>query len=306
MLRIYTHEDCLEHRVPENHPERPARLKYLIQHLERTGFTRDYPLRVAPEIDDALVANAHNADLMYQLHAQVPETGFKPLDPDTWVSPHSLTAARYAAGAVWQGVQDVLSGQAAKVFCAVRPPGHHAETGTPMGFCLLNSIAIAAINALTLPGIRRVAVLDFDVHHGNGTVEMCRAHPDILVCSSFQHPFYPGRYDDLIQPNIVNTPLDAGTSGAIFRRAIEESWWSAIESHHPDLILVSAGFDGHREDPLANCNLEESDYAWVTAEIVALANQYSSGRIVSVLEGGYDLNALARSALAHLTSLASA
>ena len=305
MLRIYTHEDCLEHLVPEHHPECPARLAFLIEHLERSGFTKDYPLQVAPQIGKVPMGHAHDATLIHQLTERVPEAGLTPIDPDTWISPKSLIAARYAAGAVWQGVQDVMTGEATRVFCAVRPPGHHAESGSPMGFCLLNSIAIAAINALALPGVQRVAVLDFDVHHGNGTVEMCRTHPEILVCSSFQHPFYPGRYHDLVQSNIVNTPLDAGIAGDTFRRAIEASWWSAIQSHQPDLILVSAGFDGHREDPVGNWNLEDDDYGWVTAEIVALADHYSSGRVVSVLEGGYDLNALARSALVHLETLAS-
>ena len=306
MLRIYTHAECLEHQVPGSHPERPARLAHLIEHLERTGFARDYPLRVAPDIEQARIAAAHDASLMHRLSERLPEDGLTPLDPDTWLSPNSLAAARHAAGAVWQGALDVVAGEVDRVFCAVRPPGHHAESASPMGFCLLNSIAIAAINALTLPGITRIAVLDFDVHHGNGTVEMCRSYPDILVCSSFQHPFYPGRYDDLIQPNIVNTPLDAGISGDTFRHALTKSWWSAIESHRPDLILISAGFDGHHDDPLANWNLEDDDYAWVTGEIVALAEQYACGRIVSVLEGGYDLEALARSAMAHLATLASA
>jgi acetoin utilization deacetylase AcuC-like enzyme len=304
MLRIYTHEDCLEHRVPERHPECPARLAFLLQHLEHTGFTKDYPLQVASQIAEEPIALAHDAALVRQLSERIPESGLISLDPDTWVSPKSLAAARSAAGAVWQGVQDVMTGEVDRVFCAVRPPGHHAESGSPMGFCLLNSIAIAAINALTLPEVQRVAILDFDVHHGNGTVEMCRSYPEILVCSSFQSPFYPGRYDDLLQPNIVNTPLGAGTSGDTFRRAIAESWWRTIESHQPDIVLVSAGFDGHREDPLANWNLEDEDYSWVTAEIVALAKHCSAGRIVSVLEGGYDLNALARSALAHLQILA--
>ncbi len=303
MLRIYSHEDCLEHRVPENHPERPARLAFLLQHLERTGFTQDYPVRLAPDIAETAVALAHDPALVSQLSEQVPETGLSSLDPDTWVSPKSLSAARAAAGAVWQGVQDVTLGEAKRVFCAVRPPGHHAESGNAMGFCLLNSIAIAAMNALTLPEVQRVAILDFDVHHGNGTVEICRSYPEILVCSSFQHPFYPGRYDDVVQPNIVNTPLAAGSSGDDFRRAISDTWWKAIEAHQPDIILISAGFDAHRADPLAQINLEDSDFAWITGEIVALANQFSHGRIVSTLEGGYDLQALADSALAHLRAL---
>ena len=216
----------------------------------------------------------------------------------------SLLAALQAAGSVWQGVIDVVAGAETRVFCAVRPPGHHAEFDSPMGFCLLNSVAIAAINALNLPDVKRVAILDFDVHHGNGTVDLCRHHPDILVCSSFQHPHYPHRLHDLVSENIVNTPLEAGASGDDFRRAITNSWWPAIEAHQPHLIFVSAGFDAHRADPLAQINLVEADFAWVTSEIAALADQFADGRIVSTLEGGYDLEALANSVLAHLQALA--
>jgi acetoin utilization deacetylase AcuC-like enzyme len=205
---------------------------------------------------------------------------------------------------VWQGVNDVVAGDVMRVFCAVRPPGHHAEFDSPMGFCLLNSVAIAAINALKLPGIDRVAILDFDVHHGNGTVDLCHQYPEILVCSSFQHPHYPHRLHDVVAPNIVNTPLVAGASGDDFRRAISGSWWQAVEAHKPDLILISAGFDAHRDDPLAHLHLDEADFAWVTQEITALADQFSQGRIVSTLEGGYDLRALAGSTLAHLEVLA--
>lgn len=219
------------------------------------------------------------------------------------MSPRSLDAAEHAAGAVWQGVNDVIGGTDQRVFCAVRPPGHHAEYDSPMGFCLLNSVAIAAINALEIPGINKVAILDFDVHHGNGTVDLCKDNPDILVCSSFQHPFYPGRLHDIHRPHIVNTPLPSGTAGGAFRHAITQDWWPAIHAHQPDLILLSAGFDGHKDDPLAQFQLIEDDYYWITQEIVALANQYAQGRIVSALEGGYDLQALGTSVVAHLEAL---
>jgi len=303
MLRIYTHEDCIAHQVPEHHPERPTRLSFLLQYLERVGFTADYPLHVAPQIGEAPIALAHHGALFRQLTELVPATGLTSVDPDTWMGPQSLTAARYAAGAVWQGVQDVMLEEATRVFCAVRPPGHHAEFESPMGFCLLNSVAIGAINALNLPNIERVAILDFDVHHGNGTVDMCRKYPEILVCSSFQHPYYPHRLHDVVAPNIVNTPLHAGSSGDDFRRTISATWWAAIEAHQPDLIFISAGFDAHQADPLAQINLDASDFSWITGEIVALADQFSQGRIVSTLEGGYDLQALADSALAHLKAL---
>ena len=302
-MHLYSHPDCVSHETPEGHPERSDRLSFLLEHLEQTGFTQDYPLLEAPPIDENLIALAHHPELVDRLRQSVPPQGLTPLDRDTWMGPASLSGALQAAGSVWQGVKDVTQSKANRVFCAVRPPGHHAEFDSPMGFCLLNSVAIGAINALNLPNIDRVAILDFDVHHGNGTVDLCREYPEILVCSSFQHPYYPHRLHDVTAPNIVNTPLEGGASGDDFRRAIEGSWWQAIEGHRPDLIFISAGFDAHRADPLAQLNLDASDFAWITAEIVALANQCSQGRIVSTLEGGYDLRALADSALAHLEAL---
>jgi acetoin utilization deacetylase AcuC-like enzyme len=300
---IYTHEDCLAHEVPEGHPERPERLAFLMGHLERTGFLQDHSLQVAPSLPRELIETAHSSALYDQLENAIPERGISALDPDTWVGPHSLSASCHAAGAVWHGVNDVVLGDQTRVFCAVRPPGHHAEQAAAMGFCLLNSVAIAAVNALSLATIDRVAVLDFDVHHGNGTVDICRHDPRILVCSSFQHPFYPGRMHEISQNNIVNTPLSAGASGDDFRRAVAASWWPAIEAHRPDLILISAGFDGHKLDDIAQLNLSEPDYQWVTDEIAALADQYAAGRVVSALEGGYHFEALASSTLVHLEGL---
>ena len=302
-MLIYTHEDCLAHEVPEGHPERPERLAFLMGHLERTGFLQDHSLQVAPSLPRELIETAHSSALYDQLEKAIPERGISALDPDTWVGPHSLSASCRAAGAVWQGVNDVVLGDQTRVFCAVRPPGHHAEQAAAMGFCLLNSVAIAAVNALSLAAIDRVAVLDFDVHHGNGTVDICRHDPRILVCSSFQHPFYPGRMHEISQNNIVNTPLSAGASGDDFRRAVAASWWPAIEAHRPDLILISAGFDGHKLDDIAQLNLSEADYQWVTEEIAALADQYAAGRVVSALEGGYHFEALASSTLVHLEGL---
>ena len=303
-MRIYTHAECLNHLAMDGHPERPERLSYLMNYLQQIGFTDDFSVITPPPIPPARILAAHSQAHVDFLQASQPSDGMVPLDPDTWMSVNSLSAAHLAAGAVFAGMDSILNGPEQRVFCAVRPPGHHAEHDSAMGFCLLNSVAIAAIAALEHAEVQRVAVLDFDVHHGNGTVDICRQYPEILVCSSFQSPHYPNRLDDLVQPNIVNTPLRAGSDGNMFRAAIERDWLPAIEAHAPDIIFVSAGFDAHKEDPLADIRLVEDDYRWVTDFIVAMANQYAQGRIVSTLEGGYNLNALARSVSAHLEALA--
>ena len=303
-MRIYTHSEYLNHQVMDGHPERPERLSYLMNHLSQIGLTQDFEVMQPQTIPRERILAAHSQSHVDFLQASKPEDGIVPLDPDTWMSPASLSAAELAAGAVFAGMDTVLNGVQQRVFCAVRPPGHHAERDSAMGFCLLNSVAIAAIAALDHADVERVAILDFDVHHGNGTVDICRDHPQILVCSSFQSPYYPNRLDNLIQPNIVNTPLTAGTDGTIFRAAIERDWLSALEAHQPDIIFVSAGFDAHVDDPLANLRLVEDDYRWITQFIVAMANQYAQGRVVSTLEGGYHLDALARSVTAHIEALA--
>ncbi len=303
-MRIYTHPEYLNHHVMDGHPERPERLSHLMSHLSQIGLTQDFEVVQPQPIPPERILAAHSQSYVDFLQASQPEDGIVPLDPDTWMSPASLRVAELAAGAVFAGMDTVLNGARQRVFCAVRPPGHHAERHSAMGFCLLNSVAIAAIAALDHADVERVAILDFDVHHGNGTVDICRDHPQILVCSSFQSPYYPNRLDDLVQPNIVNTPLTAGSSGSTFRAAIERDWLPALEAHQPDIVFVSAGFDAHIDDPLADLRLVEDDYRWVTQFIVAVANQYAQGRVVSTLEGGYNLEALARSAAVHIEALA--
>lgn len=303
-MRIYTHPEYLNHHVMDGHPERPERLSHLMNHLSQIGVTQDFELVQPQPIPPERILAAHSQSHVDFLTASKPKDGIVPLDPDTWMSPASLSAAELAAGAVFAGMDTVLNGAQRRVFCAVRPPGHHAERDSAMGFCLLNSVAIAAIAALDHADVERVAILDFDVHHGNGTVDICRNHPQILVCSSFQSPYYPNRLDNLVQPNIVNTPLAAGSSGSTFRAAVERDWLPALEAHQPDIVFVSAGFDAHVDDPLADLRLVEEDYRWVTQFIVAVANQYAQGRVVSTLEGGYDLDALARSVTAHIEALA--
>lgn len=303
-MRIYTHPEYLNHQVMDGHPERPERLSHLMKHLSQIGLTQDFEVVQPQPVPTSRILAAHSQSHVDFLRGTSPEEGIVPLDPDTWMSPASFSAAELAAGAVFSGMDTVLNGAQQRVFCAVRPPGHHAERDSAMGFCLLNSVAIAAIAALDHAEVERVAILDFDVHHGNGTVDVCRDHPQILVCSSFQSPYYPNRLDDLVQPNIVNTPLVAGSDGRVFRAALERDWLPALEAHQPDIVFVSAGFDAHVNDPLADLRLVEDDYRWVTQFIVSIANQYAQGRVVSTLEGGYDLDALARSVTAHLEALA--
>lgn len=303
MTALFTHLNCLEHDMGERHPERPARLAAVLMHLDETGLYSDLDVHEAPEAQRTDLARVHGEAFLDRLAELTPEEGLVRLDPDTAMGPGSLRAARTAAGAAVAAVELALGGADSRAFCAVRPPGHHAEGSRAMGFCFFNSIAVAAARALEDPGINRVAILDFDVHHGNGTVAAFMDNPDVLVCSSFQFPFYPYRLQDVRRPNIVNTPLPAGTRGPEFRKALERDWLPNLDDFRPDLFLVSAGFDGHADDPLAGLLLTEEDYAWVTSLITDAAKRHASGRIVSMLEGGYDLGALSRSVAAHVEGL---
>jgi len=300
---LITHNDCLEHRPAEGHPERPERLSYLLNHLRDSGMLADLETLTADPAQRTELERVHPPSFVDALFDAAPESGLISVEPDTQMSPGSLNAALLAAGAVVDAVELVLAGSNRRVFCAVRPPGHHAEEQSAMGFCLFNSVAVGAASALQHAKVERVAILDFDVHHGNGTVDIFKDTAEVLVCSSFQHPFYPGRLYDVNRPNIINTPLPAGTDGRAFRAAIERDWLPALEQHRPDLILVSAGFDGHRDDPLGGFELSDDDFAWISELIVAEARSHCDGRIVSTLEGGYDLDALARATTRHLEVL---
>jgi acetoin utilization deacetylase AcuC-like enzyme len=298
------HPLCLEHRLQPGHPEAPERLTTLLAHLERSGLAADLVcIDDAPEVSAEDVARVHPDTLVADLEALAPVQGLAHLDSDTWLCPATLPAARAAAGAATRAVDALLRGELDRAFCAVRPPGHHAEAGIAMGFCFLNSVAIAARRALEVHGLDRVAILDFDVHHGNGTAQIFAEDPRVLVASSFQHPWYPGRMHDLRGPNLVFTPLPAGTGSAAFRAAIERDWLPALEAHAPQLVLVSAGFDAHRLDPLGELLLAEADYGWITELITDAARRDADGRVLSMLEGGYDLGALARSVEAHVSTL---
>lgn len=303
MTALITSNFCLQHKMQDGHPERPERLSHLITHLDSCGLLQDLDVLEPEEADNNHLGLVHKSSYLAELNEMEPQLGLVNLNPDMAMGPNSLKSARLSVGAALRAVETVLSNKEKRVFCAVRPPGHHAEESTAMGFCFYNGIAIAAKQALQHSSVERIAILDFDVHHGNGTVEAFLDMPEVLVCSSFQYPHYPYRMQEVIRPNIINTPLPAMTTGLDFRKKIEASWGPVLESHQPDLVLVSAGFDAHRDDPLGDLLLDESDFAWITDYIVDFANRFSMGRIVSVLEGGYNLNALSRSVESHLIQL---
>ena len=300
---LVTHADCILHKMQDGHFERPERLSHLLAYLNTTGIEQDMAALTPEPASIDLLSRIHPRAYVEALEQHAPTEGLVRVDPDTAMGPGTLRAAELAAGAVVDATRGVLAGEMTWAFCAVRPPGHHAEESTAMGFCFFNSVALGAHVALAESDLERVAILDFDVHHGNGTVDIFKDRPEVLVCSSFQHPHYPYRLFDIERPNIVNTPLDAGTDGTGFRQAIERDWLPALEAHKPQLIFVSAGFDAHRADPLGGLLLDEADFRWVTLLIADAAERYAKGRVVSSLEGGYDLDALARSVEAHLQAL---
>jgi acetoin utilization deacetylase AcuC-like enzyme len=293
---------CEQHDMGASHPESPDRLRSIESMMLNTEWGEALFKENAPILDISDLVTVHPSYHVDAILERAPGEGLVYLDADTAINPHSVTAALHAAGAGVFATDQVLSGSVQNAFCAVRPPGHHAESTVAMGFCIFNSVALAAKRALS-SGMARVAILDFDVHHGNGTVEIFQNQPDVLVCSSFQYPFYPGRFDDVASSNICLTPLCAGAGSDEFRQAIERDWLPAIAQHKPEMIFVSAGFDAHQQDPLAGLNLVDDDFLWITRLIVDLAERYSDSRLVSMLEGGYNLDALVRSVELHIGGL---
>lgn len=298
-----THPDCLKHEMGPHHPECPARLQAVYDAFGASGLMPQLRQIEAPLATKAQLTAAHAADYVDAIFDAAPKHGYAPLDPDTSMNPYSLLAARRAAGAVVKGVDLVMTGETANAFCAVRPCGHHATYNRSMGFCIFNNVAVAAIHALDAHGLDRVAILDFDVHHGNGTEDIFTADDRVMLCSSFQHPYYPGTGADTGNAHVIPTPLPARTDGPKFRAAIESTWFPALEKFKPELVIISAGFDAHIDDPLAYLELVEDDYVWITRRIRQMADAYADGRIVSALEGGYNLGALGRSAVAHVRAL---
>ena len=301
----YSHPACREHRPGRGHPERPERLDAIRDALDAEAF-QALERREAPAAELAQLARAHPPAFVERVLATVPEAGFVSLDADTTVSPGSGEAALRAAGAVCAAVDAVVAGEADTAFCAVRPPGHHAERETAMGFCIFNNVAVGAEQAREIHGLRRVAVIDFDVHHGNGTQDIFWNDPDLFYASTHQMPLYPGTgaaRERGVAGNIVNVPLAPFSGGTAFRAAVEGTVMPALRRFAPEMIMISAGFDAHEDDPLANLSLTGEDYAWVTERLLTLAREICQGRVVSVLEGGYSLAALAEAVPAHVRAL---
>ncbi len=299
-----THPDCLKHEMGAYHPERPERLTAIEDQLIASGIGQYLERREAPLADDRDLARVHPIEYVRAIRDAAPEEGTVHLDPDTAMNPYSLRAALRAAGAAVLGADLVMAGEAETAFCSVRPPGHHACRARPMGFCIFNNVAIAARRAIEEHGIERVAIVDFDVHHGNGTEDIFSDDPRVLMVSTFQHPFYPYSGTEDPAENMVNVPLAAGSGAKAFRDAVQTRWIPALETFRPQLVIFSAGFDAHAEDDMAMLRLGDSDYGWVTEQVKAIADRHAGGRIVSVLEGGYALSALGRSAVEHVRVLA--
>ena len=290
------------------HPESPARLKAVLAALDAPEF-KNLERREAPLADEAQIKRVHEADYVTSALAAVPKSGHFGLDPDTVVSPGSGEAALRAAGALCAAVDAVVAGEADNAFCAVRPPGHHAEPARAMGFCVFNNVAVGAAQARAVHNLHRIAVVDFDVHHGNGTQAMFWADPDLFFGSTHQMPLYPGTgsIDERgVATNICNAPLSPMAGSAEFRAAMRERILPALTRFQPDFVLVSAGFDAHEDDPLAALRFHEADFAWATGELLSIAQSSCGGRLVSTLEGGYNLEALASSSAAHVRALMAA
>ena len=306
-MRVYTHPACLEHQPGPGHPECPARLQAVTEALRAALPGLDW--HEAPLASREAAARAHSDQLVARIFdARFEGEVLLRLDEDTAMSPSSPEAARRAAGAVVAAVDAVMAAEVTKAFCAVRPPGHHATRDTAMGFCLLNGIAIGAAHAVHAHGLSRVAVVDFDVHHGNGTEAIFASEPRVAYLSSHQNPLYPGtgKESDTGVGNVVNAPLPPRSGSTVFRDAWRARLLPALEAFRPQLLLVSAGFDGHRLDPLADLELGPEDYRWLSLELADLAKRHCGGRLVSVLEGGYSLTALRECSVAHLKGLMAA
>ncbi|WP_312516278.1 histone deacetylase family protein [Massilia sp.] len=303
---IYSHPDCMRHEMGSWHPESPARLQAIDDQLILARVSDLVEQRSAPLAEPEQILRNHTPGALALVRDQVPATPgeYYPLDGDTSLNHYSYQAARRAAGAAVAATDAVIAGSIDNAFCSVRPPGHHATPTEPMGFCLFNNVAIAARHALEAHGLERVAIVDFDVHHGNGTADAFRDDPRVLMASFFQHPFFPYSEVEPVTPNRVNLPVPAYCDGDAIRQLVREQWLPALNAFRPQMIFISAGFDGHRDDDMGGIGLVEADYAWITRQVMAVAKAHAGGRIVSCLEGGYELSSLGRSVVAHVKVLA--
>lgn len=298
--------ECLAHFVEKKHPENPSRIQMIEKVLKRSHVWPLLQKITAPEVSDLQLARVHTRTYLASLENQIPRSGSIKIDEDTYLSQDTLKAARYAAGAGIKAVDMVMKKQAKNAFCAIRPPGHHAFADKASGFCFINNIAVAAMHAIAEYGIQRIAIIDFDLHHGDGTESIFSNDTRILFLSSFEYPLYPYIDQTELPPcpnNSIRTPLKAGDGSQQFRDAIRQDWLPKLEHFQPEFIFLSAGFDAHQNDTLGHLNLNETDFEWLTKKIMLLANRYAQGRIVSLLEGGYNLQSLATSAKAHLACL---
>ena len=302
-IAFITHPACRLHQMGDAHPDSPARLAAIEDEIIATGLEFALRRHDAPAASREQLARVHDPAYVERVFALAPEQDLVWLDQDTAMNPHTLNAALHAAGAVVQAVDLVLGGEERCAFCSVRPPGHHAERANTMGFCFFNNIAVGAAHALDRYRLQRIALLDFDVHHGNGTEDIFRNDPRVLFCSSFQHPCFPYPDTGVSGEHMVKTPLDPGTGSRAFRDMISRDWFDRLAAFSPELVFISAGFDAHWQDDIADLNLGEQDFSWITGKIREIADTHAGGRIISVLEGGYALPALPRSVAAHLHAL---
>jgi acetoin utilization deacetylase AcuC-like enzyme len=304
MLSAYiTHPDCARHDMGPHHPECPERLGAINDHLLVKGLLDYMVQHDAPLATEEQLSRAHTSLYVRELFEAAPKDGLVQVDPDTCMNPHTLPAALRAAGAAVEATNLVLAGQAPTAFCNIRPPGHHAERAAAMGFCFFNNVAVGIRHALDVHGLERVALIDFDVHHGNGSEDIFRGDERVLMCSIYEKGLYPFNGEQATGPNMVNVGLPTRSGSDAFREAVSQHWVPALDTFAPQLIYISAGFDAHREDDMGNLGLVEADYAWVTQQLMKIADKHCRGRIISCLEGGYVLSPLARSVAAHVRVL---
>ena len=299
----FTHADCMTHEMGSWHPESPARLGAIEDRMIASGLVELVTHEDVPLASDEDLLRAHSQAHLDALRDAAPDAGYAALDADTVMCPGTLAAVWRAAGAAVAATDAVIDGRARNAFCCIRPPGHHATRTQPMGFCFVNNVAVAVRRALDVHGLSRVAVVDFDVHHGNGTENILSDDERVLMVSFFQHPFYPYSGVDRPASNMINVPLAAYSDGSAVRAVVEAKWLPALERFRPQMIFISAGFDAHREDDLGQMRLVEADYVWMTGKLMDIAARHGEGRIVSCLEGGYNLSALGRSVVAHVKAL---